>query len=41
MTSTNKIQKHQLLQGDRDPLAEAGMIDLRAAKSAAIKNANK
>jgi acyl-CoA synthetase (AMP-forming)/AMP-acid ligase II len=40
MTSTNKIQKHQLLQGGGDPSAEADMIDLRAAKSATIKNAN-
>jgi acyl-CoA synthetase (AMP-forming)/AMP-acid ligase II len=40
MTSTNKIQKHQLLGGNNDPLSHPGMIDLRKAKASAIKRSN-
>jgi acyl-CoA synthetase (AMP-forming)/AMP-acid ligase II len=40
MTSTNKIQKHQLLGGNNDPLSHQGMIDLRNAKASAIKRSN-
>ncbi|WP_441231982.1 AMP-binding protein [Tardiphaga sp. 215_C5_N2_1] len=40
MTSTNKIQKHQLLEPKRDPETYPGMLDFRADKTAAIKTAN-
>lgn len=40
MTSTNKIQKHELLGGNNDPLSHSGMIDLRKEKANAIKRSN-
>jgi acyl-CoA synthetase (AMP-forming)/AMP-acid ligase II len=40
MTSTNKIQKHQLMGGNSDPLSHSGMIDLRQQKASAIKRSN-
>nr|WP_233288296.1 hypothetical protein [Bradyrhizobium brasilense] len=40
LTSTNKIQKHVLLDADRDPQSHPGMIDLRQDKTNAIRQSN-